>query len=48
MKTTMQMTHEEFVDWAAGPILKELLRGDFRGGVWMVIDQALRRGKESK
>ena len=46
MKTTGQMTHEEFVDWAAGYILTELIKGDFRSAVWVVIDQAIRRAKK--
>ena len=44
----MEMTHEEFIDWAAGHILTELIRGNLRSGVWLVVDQALRRGKENK
>ena len=46
MKTTLQMKHEEFVDWAAGHILTELIKGNFRSAVWLVIDQALRRDTE--
>jgi hypothetical protein len=43
------MTFAEFVDWAAGYILQELLAGRFRPGVYMVIDQAIRwQNKELK
>lgn len=45
-KSTIEMTHEEFVDWAAGLILTELIKGQFRAAVWLVIDQALRRGQK--
>lgn len=37
-----EMTMEERVDWAAGFILTRLIKGDFRGAVWLVVDQAHR------
>jgi hypothetical protein len=43
------MTFDEFVDWAAGYILQELIAGRFRAGVRLVFDQAIRwRDEEEK
>lgn len=37
-----KMNFEERVDWSAAYLLKELLAGNFRRGVWMVLDMATR------
>ena len=36
MKTTQAMTFEELVEWAAGHILKELIKGDMYNAVYAV------------
>ena len=34
------MTFEELVDWSAGNILQNLIKGDFRTGVWCAMECA--------
>lgn len=41
MKTVKEMTFDEFVDWAAGYLLTELIAGKFRTAVWLVCQQAI-------
>lgn len=42
MKTFEEMTFDELVEWAAGHILKELIKGNFHSGVWCVCDASTR------
>ncbi len=39
---------EELVEWAEGYILKELIRGHFHDGVYMMVDWAVRWGQNNK
>jgi hypothetical protein len=32
------LSFDELVDWAAGHMLKELIAGNFRGGVWFALN----------
>lgn len=41
MKYRDDMTFSELVDWAAGHILQELLKGNFRGAISHVIVTAM-------
>ena len=36
------MAYDQLVDWMAGELLKRLLSGDFRTGVWLMGEQVLR------
>ena len=39
-KADKDLTFEELVDWSAGYLLKELIRGNFRAAVWLVCARA--------
>jgi hypothetical protein len=46
MKKLDDMEFDELVDWAAGEILKSLIAGNFRTGVWTVLSAARQWRKE--
>ncbi len=41
-----EWTFDELVDYHAGAILKELIAGTLKSGVWIAMDQAIRWHRE--
>ena len=41
MKPLKDMDFTELVDFAAGHILKELIKGEFRSAVWQMMNMAI-------
>lgn len=46
-KHVLDMDHDEFVDWAAGYVLQQLIAGEFRKGIYVIIDWASQRGAKT-